>query len=342
MNSSRKKIFFGILSLLVLLIICVSGFLYYQIFVSQFCISNTASLYIDTDNNIDSVQIKMIRAANPKNVVGFDILYKVRPFQVKTGHYCIAPTDNYHTVYRKLSQGLQTPIKVTVPSTRTLERMAAILGRRLMCDSIDFIKIFKDTAIHRSMNYDTTTFVCLFIPNTYEMYWDVSVERFIQRMKKEHSVFWNAERVGKAQQIGLTEKEVCTLASIVDEETNYTPEKPNVAGMYINRLKLGMPLQADPTVKFGLKMFGLRRIYNHHLKVKSPYNTYINKGLPPGPIRVATISGIDAVLNYGQHQYLYMCANSDFSGSHIFARTYREHLVNARKYQQALNKRNIK
>ena len=342
MKNSTKKILFAFLLLITLFIVSISGYLYYMVFVSPFYISGVSSMYIDTDDNIDSVQVKIIKNAAPKSIAGFNILYKVRPFQIKTGHYCIEPTDNYRTLYRKLSQGLQVPIKVTVPSTRTFERMAAILGRRLMCDSADFIRAFKDSSIHHTMGYDSTTFACLFIPNTYEMYWDVSVERFIQRMKKEHSVFWNSERVNKAQELGLSKKEICTLASIVDEETNFTPEKANVAGMYINRLRLGMPLQADPTVKFGLRMFGLRRIYNHHLKVNSPYNTYINKGLPPGPIRIATISGIDAVLNYGQHKYLYMCANSDFSGSHIFARTYREHLINARKYRQALNKRKIK
>lgn len=342
MNSSKKTILVIILLLLVLLTGGAGGYLYYQIFVPQFNITEPASLYIDNDDNIDSVQVKMIRSAVPKNTIGYTLLYKVRPFQVNTGHYLIVPTDNYRTLHRKLSHGLQTPIRVTVPSTRTFDRMASILGRRLMCDSIDFMKVFADTAVHRAMGYDSTTFACLFVPNTYEMYWDVSVERFMQRMKKEYTVFWNEERVKKAKQIGLSEKEVCTLASIVDEETNYTPEKPNVAGMYMNRLRIGMPLQADPTVKFGLRMFGLRRIYNHHLKVRSPYNTYINKGLPPGPIRIATISGIDAVLNYSQHKYLYMCANPDFSGSHIFARTYREHLVNARKYQQELNRRKIK
>lgn len=161
-------------------------------------------------------------------------------------------------------------------------------------------------------------------------------------MKKESDSFWNAERRGKAQAIGLTPVQVITLASIVDEETASDQEKPMVAGMYYNRLKTDMPLQADPTVKFALGDFSLKRIYNYMLSFNSPFNTYKNKGLPPGPIRIPTIAGIEAVLNLTHHDYLYMCAKEDFGGTHNFARTYAEHLQNAAKYSQALNKKGIK
>jgi UPF0755 protein len=161
-------------------------------------------------------------------------------------------------------------------------------------------------------------------------------------MEKEHAKFWNKERTEKAKAMNMTPVQVATLASIIDEETANTAEKPMVAGMYYNRLKTDMPLQADPTIKFALKNFGLRRIYNKLLRVDSPYNTYKNTGLPPGPIKVASIAGIDAVLNHAEHDYIYMCAKEDFSGTHNFAITYEEHLRNAAKYSKALNERGIK
>ena len=161
-------------------------------------------------------------------------------------------------------------------------------------------------------------------------------------MVKEHDNFWTEERRQKASRLGLSPEKVCTLASIIDEETANNDEKPMIAGMYLNRLKSGMPLQADPTVKFALQDFSLKRIYHNHLTVNSPYNTYKNIGLPPGPIKVASIQGIDAVLNRVQHNYLYMCAKEDFSGTHNFAVSYQEHLKNAARYSEALNQRGIK
>lgn len=209
-------------------------------------------------------------------------------------------------------------------------------------DSAVVAQHFADSAFCRQYGYDTSTIACLFIPNTYEVYWNTSLEDFMKRMQKENTTFWNEERLRRAEAAGLTPNEVVTLASIVDEETANNAEKPMVAGMYINRLHTGMPLQADPTVKFALRDFSLRRIYHNHLNVESPYNTYRNIGLPPGPIRIPSIVGIDAVLNHVKHDYLYMCAKEDFSGTHNFARTYREHLANAAKYSKALNQRGIK
>ena len=162
------------------------------------------------------------------------------------------------------------------------------------------------------------------------------------RMLKEHDLFWNKNRRAKAKAIGLTIEEVATLASIVDEETNNNEEKPIVAGLYINRLKRGMPLQADPTIKFALGDFGRKRILSKDLEIEHPYNTYKHKGLPPGPIRIPSIQGIESVLNHAKHNYIYMCAKEDFSGTHNFATTLSEHNANARRYQQALNKLKIK
>jgi UPF0755 protein len=183
---------------------------------------------------------------------------------------------------------------------------------------------------------------CIFIPETYEVYWTIGVEQLMERMKKESKFFWNAERTRKAKALGLTPDQVITIASIVDEETANNTEKPMIAGMYYNRYRKGMPLQADPTVKFALQDFEIKRIYNNMLDVDSPYNTYKNEGLPPGPIRIPSVAGIDAVLNLVKHNYLYMCAKEDFSGTHNFATTYDEHLKNAAKYSRALNARGIK
>ena len=181
----------------------------------------------------------------------------------------------------------------------------------------------------------------MFIPNTYDLYWNSSVDKLLDKMSEESKKFWTFERKNKAKAMELTPEQVITLASIVDEETANDGEKPMIAGMYYNRLKENMPLQADPTIKFALKKFELKRIYHNMLNTDSPYNTYRNTGLPPGPIRIPTVKGIDAVLNYVHHDYLYMCAKEDFSGTHNFARTYEEHKQNAAKYSKALNERGI-
>ena len=231
---------------------------------------------------------------------------------------------------------------LTIPESRTTDRLAGALSKKLMLDSAAVAILLKDSAFCAKQGFDPDNIVCLFVPNTYEVYWNTSLDKLMARMKKEHDHFWNKERTDKAQAIGLTPNEVCTLASIIDEETANNQEKPMIAGMYLNRLKTGMPLQADPTIKFALQDFALRRIYHDMLTYDSPYNTYRNIGLPPGPIKIASVKGIDAVLNRVDHDYLYMCAKEDFSGTHNFAKTYQEHLKNAAKYSKALNDRGIK
>ena len=231
---------------------------------------------------------------------------------------------------------------LTIPESRTMDRLAVSLSKKLMLDSTMVAILLRDPSYCAKQGYDTATIACLFVPNTYEVYWNTSLDNLLARMKKEHDHFWNADRLAKAQAIGLTPNEVCTLASIIDEETANNAEKPMIAGMYLNRLKTGMPLQADPTIKFALQDFALKRIYHNMLTIDSPYNTYQNTGLPPGPIKIASVKGIDAVLNRVNHNYLYMCAKEDFSGTHNFAATYQEHLRNATKYARALNERGIK
>jgi UPF0755 protein len=245
-------------------------------------------------------------------------------------------------VFRHLKRGQQTSMTLTIPEVRTMDRLAAVLSRKLMLDSATIATALYDEETCRKLGYDTCTIAAMFVPDSYDVYWNVSADKLLQRMQREHDRFWKGDREQKAAAMGLTPVEVCTLASIIDEETANNAEKPMIAGMYLNRLHQPMPLQADPTIKFALKQFELKRIYNKLLDVKSPYNTYRNEGLPPGPIKIASVKGIDAVLNHVRHDFLYMCAKEDFSGTHNFARTYKEHLQNAARYTQALNERDIK
>jgi UPF0755 protein len=237
---------------------------------------------------------------------------------------------------------MQTAISLRLPEVRTVEKLATALSDQIMLDSATLAKAFTDSAFCTKYGYKEETLTALFIPNTYEVYWDISLEKFMERMVKENQRFWNETRMKKAEAQGLTPVEVAILASIIDEETRNNGEKPMIAGMYLNRLKIKMPLQADPTIKFAMQAFKLRRILNSMLKTESPYNTYTNVGLPPGPIKIASIASLEAVLNPASHKYLYMCAKEDFSGTHNFARTYSEHLKNASRYRKALNARNIK
>ena len=342
MNKKNKKILVGSLLAAILLGIASIAHIYYYFFAQPFQITDTTYIYIDRDDDVDSVYHKIIDAGNPKQMHGFESLVRYQGYNVKTGRYAIKPTDNMRYLHRRLSMGYQTPIKLTVGSVRTLDRIARNTARQLMVDSCEIANILNDTAYISKLGFTPETLPALFIPNTYEVYWNMSAEDFMQRMLKEHKAFWNEKRLKQAEAIGLTPIEVATLASIVEEETANQAEKPMVAGLYINRLKKGMLLQADPTVKFSLQEFGLKRILFKHLEVDSPYNTYKHAGLPPGPIRVPSYQGLESVLNYTKHNYLYMCAKEDFSGTHNFAVTSAQHAANARKYQQALNRRGIR
>ena len=257
-------------------------------------------IYIDRDDTADSVYVKLQRDLNATHLTGFKMLARLKKYdqQIHSGAYRFDASINTLTLFRRLSSGHQTPVKVVIPSVRTLSRLARSLDRQLMPDSTEFARLVGDSAFCASLGFSLETMPALFIPNTYEAYWNTDAEAFIQRMKKEYERFWTQERKDKAQACGLTPVEVSTLASIVEEETANKSEMPMVAELYLNRLQAGMPLQADPTIKFSLQEFGLRRILHKHLEVESPYNTYKHAGLPPGPIRIASIQGIESVLNH--------------------------------------------
>ncbi|MBQ8051148.1 MAG: endolytic transglycosylase MltG [Bacteroidaceae bacterium] len=274
--------------------------------------------------------------------LGFGLLDGVLDYRVRPGRYAVRRGESILALFRCLRNGQQEPLRLTIPSVRTLGQLYAYLGERLMVDSTALARALANGWADDGHRYTEQTLPALFVPNTYEVYWNVSTEELLRRMQREQDAFWQGERDRKARAMGMTREEVATLASIVDEETANDAEKPMVAGMYVKRLAIGMPLQADPTVKFALGDFSLRRIWGKHLTIDSPYNTYKNTGLPPGPIRIASVAGIDAVLDHVRHDYIYMCAKEDFSGTHNFARTYQEHLQNAKRYAQALNQRGIR
>lgn len=338
----KKKRFIGI-ALLLLIAVTFAGTIYYYLFAPLYHPHKTTYIYIDRDDTTDSIYNKVKEQGQPSSFTGFLWLAKYRDYSqnIHTGRYTIKPGDNSYHVFNRLYRGYQTPVNLTIGSVRTLDRLARSVGKQLMIDSAEIANVMNDSIFQNQLGYNKETMACLFIPETYQVYWNISVKDFFERMQKEHQKFWNKDRLNKATSIGMTPVEVGTLASIVEEETNNNAEKPMVAGLYINRIHSDMPLQADPTIKFALQDFALRRISNEHLNINSPYNTYRNLGLPPGPIRIPSPTGLDAVLNYTKHNYIYMCAKEDFSGTHNFSANYAEHMKNARKYWNALNERKI-
>ena len=304
----------------------------------------TVYIQVRPGDNTQRVGDRLTSSVELKTMAAFAPLMEHYKYdqRVKPGNYAIRPGDSMRDICLRLLSGNQTPVKLVVPSVRTLDRLAGAVGKQLMADSAAVITLLTDEHYLDSLGYNLATAPCMFIPNTYEVYWTMTPEQFVARMLKESKRFWNDARLAKAKAQGLTPSEVITLASIVDEETAKDDEKPLVAGLYLNRLKRGMLLQADPTVKYAVGDFELRRILYVHLQANSPYNTYKYAGLPPGPIRIPTIAAIESVLSPAKHSYIYMCAKEDFSGYHNFATTLTQHNANARRYQQALNKLGIK
>ena len=333
-----------LIAALTMIAIISCGILYYLVKSPQININEIAYIYIYPHDTSDSIISKIKAVASPSSTVGFKILAEHNKFDERrrSGKYAINDRDSWHSIYSRIARREQTPVNVVVPSVRDFGKLSKVLSEQLMFDSLSIQEFFTSQAYITKLGYTLETFPSLILPNTYEVYWNIKPEQFMARIMKEHKNFWNAERLAKAKALNMTPVQVATLASIVDEETNNNAEKPIVAGLYINRLRRNIPLQADPTVKFAIGDFARKRILNADLAVESPYNTYKNIGLPPGPIRIPSIAGIESVLNHAKHNYIYMCAKEDFSGTHNFATTLSEHNANARRYQAALNKLNIK
>ena len=260
----------------------------------------------------------------------------------KPGHYVLKHGMSVIEIARMLKLGLQTPVRVTINNVRIPAQLAQKLARQIDADSTAIMQALTSKELAAEVGFDSVALFSMFIPDSYEFYWTVTPEEFIDRMYKEYKKFWTGDRDEKRKRSGLNRVEVSTLASIVYEETRKTDEMPRIAGVYMNRLRKGIPLQADPTIKYAMQNFGLRRILYRHLKYESPYNTYLHRGLPPSPICMPSIAAIDAVLDYEQNDYIFFCARPTFDGYHNFARTLAEHNANARAYQRELNKRKIK
>jgi len=273
------------------------------------------------------------------DLVSFSFLAKVLGYQdnVKPGLYTVAPKMTNLELIRVLRSGKQSPIRVTFNNVRTKEDLAEKITANMEISEEQFLHLIQDSVYIRKYNFNEETIMSMFVPNTYELWWNTSAEALFDRMYKEYESFWTDERKQKASTMGLNQTEVSTLASIVQAESQKSDERSRIAGVYLNRLKLGMPLQADPTLVFALGDFEIKRVLNVHKETDSPYNTYMYAGLPPGPINLPDINSLDAVLNAEDHSYLYFCAKEDFSGYHSFASTLAQHNANARRYQAALN-----
>ena len=327
-----------------LLVIIVSYLAYVLFFPSIYTFNSKVNyLYIKDNSNFKDVVNNIKVSTKTSNISTFYQASTILRYgsKIRSGKYELKNGMNNFQLIRMLRSGKQTPVKLTFNNIRTKEQLAGKLSEQLMADSTSILQLLNDSSYLSQFHLNPYTSIALFIPNTYEIYWNTNANNLFDRMYKEYTKFWTPQRKAKADSIPLTLAEVSTLASIVEEETNNSKDRPMVAGLYINRLKAEMPLQADQTVKYAVGDFTIKRILFGHLRTQSPYNTYKNTGLPPGPIRVATEAGIDAVLNYGKHNYIYMCASETLNGMHKFASDWDEHSRNAKKYQEELNKRKI-
>lgn len=298
---------------------------------------------IPTGSSFDQVVSLLKKGGFIRDEVNFRWLAEqmnYRKTPMRAGRFQVQPGWTNRQLIQQLRSGEQAPVDVVINMARLPEDVAGIASRFIEADSMELLTVFRDNNVLRQYNLTDATLISAFIPNTYEMYWNTDAKGFLARMVKERDAFWaKNNRESKAQQLGLTENEVYTLASIVERETNYNPEKTTIAGVYLNRLRINMKLQADPTCVFATRDFSTHRVTEYHTNFDSPYNTYVYKGLPPGPISMASIPSIDAVLNAEKHNYLYFCAKPDDSGNHVFAETFAAHKVNADRFQAYLRQK---
>lgn len=300
-------------------------------------------IFIPSGSSFEDLTDTLKRHALLSNERSFILVSRLKSLtrSVKPGSYVIEPGMSNNKMVNMLRAGKQTPVNVTFNNIRTIEDLADRVGGQIEADPASILSFLSDENNYSDDGFNRMTVIAVFLPDTYQLYWTIDAKGFYRRMLKEYRAFWNDEREASARALNLTPVEVSTLASIIDEETAMDDEKPRMAGVYLNRLRLGIPLQADPTVKFAINDFTIRRVLNDHKEIDSPYNTYKYKGLPPGPVRCASKNSIEAVLNAEKHDYLYFVARSDFSGYHHFSRTLAEHNRYASAYRRELNKKRI-
>ena len=342
MQSEKRKKFLLIFLISSSVLVISLTFYFYQVFFSPNTLVESDQPYmlkIPTNAVYKQVADQLYRERVINDAVSFGFVAKILDYQegVKPGLYKVDPKMSNLDLVRMLRAGRQVPVKVTFNNVRTKEDLAEKITANLEVTEEQFLHLLQDSVYIRKFDFEEETVMSMFIPNTYEFWWNTSPEALFDRMYKEYQAFWTEARRQKAQALGLTPKQVSTLASIVQAESQKADERARISGVYVNRMKIGMPLQADPTLVFATGDFTLKRVLNVHKEIDSPYNTYRNVGLPPGPINLPDINSLDAVLNTEDHKYLYFCAKEDFSGYHAFAVTYNEHLANAQRYQRALN-----
>ncbi len=340
--SKTKKIIWSIIIVIVLSGAIMGINLYSKLFKNNISEDAAEYLYIPTGSSIDDVE----RIIKENNVllntetfkwVATQLKYKT----IKPGKYRIKQGMSNVELVRKLRAGDQEVVKLSFQNFRLMSEFAGYVGKQLECDSLELINKLDSIDLIREYGFNEENIFCMFIPNTYEFYWNTSALKFIDKMNEQYQKFWTDDRIAKAKKIGLTKTEVSILASIVDQEALVNKEMKTIAGVYMNRINRGMKLEADPTVIFAIGNFNIKRVLNKMLAHNSPYNTYKYNGLPPGPICMPSIAAIDAVLSYEKHNYIYFCAKEDFSGYHNYASNITEHQKNAKKFQLALSKRGI-
>lgn len=338
-----RKLLFALAILF--LIGCVLAFVAYRsIFTTntQGLKSDSEVFFIPSGSNMEQLMDTLESREFLDDSKSFSRVASLMKFQnPKPGKYLIKKGWSNKDIVSNLRAGRQEPVKLTFNNQRTINDLAGIFSGELEVDSIELMKFITTEFLPVNEKYSREDVLTLFIPNTYQLFWNISASKLLSRFRDEHEKFWNVSRMNKLKEIGLSQIEAYTLASIVQKETLVNDEKPTVAGVYLNRLRREQMLQADPTVVFANGDFTIRRVLNKHLAFDSPYNTYKYPGLPPGPICMPDISSIDAVISPEQHRYLYFCASTDNSGRHVFAKTLVEHNRNANRYRAYLNKERI-
>ncbi|MFN3404232.1 MAG: endolytic transglycosylase MltG [Cytophagaceae bacterium] len=346
MKDRRYKLKVGIV-IFGLLFVSFSFYAYQIFFTPNFKVEEGKPyvLYIPTGATFQTVADSLRNNERIMDFLSFAFISRLMDYQenVKPGRYEITSKNSSNVrVVRLLKSGKQSPLNLTFNNIRLKKDFAERISKKMEFSEKSLLQLLNNPEYTKHFGFDTTTIMSMFIPNTYEVFWTLSPEDFCERMYKEYNNFWTEERKQKAQALGLTQIQVSIMASIVEAETNKTHEMPTISGVYLNRLRADMPLQADPTVKFAVGDFSIKRIYSGHLETDSPYNTYKYTGLPPGPINLPSITALDAVLNTERHKYIYFCASENLNGTHNFAENFEEHKKNAEKYRKALNKLKIK
>lgn len=335
--------------------VAIAGFLFvsfsfyvYQIFLTPNILidegDKEVELLIPTGATIQTVKDSLTKKDIVHDQKSFFFLTRLFNYNesIKPGRYLIQPKMANFQLIKKLKRGLQDPVKLTFNNIRLKKDLSQKIDLKIEASEHEIDSMMKDAALTKTYGFDTTTIIAMFIPNTYEFYWNTSAKKLFDRMHDEYQKFWSEERLQKAKALGLTPIEVSIVASIVEAETQQRSEKSRIAGVYLNRLKEGMPLQADPTVKFAIGDFSIKRILSGHTLIESPYNTYKYPGLPPGPINLPSVVSLDAVLNAENHKFIYFCASPKNPGFHDFAEDYNDHVNNANRYHKHLNKNKIK